>query len=404
MNLKSILNLENFLKISIVLFFLLMCYYHSLTESGSGDELLFITDLNFIKTHGWIAAIQKSIALPYLILAYPFSFLFEDYVALRLVNVLLFGLLLVYFYKWGSIKNKLFYYYFLFLGGFGWFMIGTNDVLIVVSLAIFFNETYKLLEHKEKSNVVLLWCALITAFFSRELIYIHLPAIFLSIYLMWKQKISLTKKFYIPALLFAFFILINLPSIEKNHKLSYDDKTPPKEITAGWAQRQYLAQLLVNEGKLKDQQHPSWEETMAYLSLHGENSLPKSISGGILFDIKLTIKEFFKDFISCIWYSIRQTGFIFIILLGFLFYKIVKRDITENLYLPFINFLTTAIFSLIIISYIEPRWLMITFILSMIYFSDLEYNKSIHKNIVLLNHIVLILVVFYGTYKVFLKL
>jgi hypothetical protein len=318
--------------------------------------------------------------------------------------VLLFVLLLVYFHKWGGIKNKLFYYYFLFLSGFGWFLTGTNDTLLVVSLVVFFNEIYKLLEHKEKSNIVLLWCALITAFFTRELFFIYLPAVFLSVWLIWKQGNNLTEKFYIPLLLFSFFILINLPSIEKNHKLSFDDKTPPKDIKANWAQRQYLAQLLVNEGKLKDQQHPSWEETTAYLSEHGENSLPKSISAGILFDLKLTIKEFFKDFISSIWYSIRQTGFIFIIILGYFLYKIVKREMTQNLYLPFVSLLTVAIFSFIIISYVEPRWLMTSFILSMLYFSELENNKSIHKNIVLLNHIVLILVVFYGTYKVFLKL
>ena len=69
-----------------------------------------------------------------------------------------------------------------------------------------------------------------------------------------------------------------------------------------WTQRQYLAQILVNNGELENGQHPSWEQTQRYIRLHGEDSLPDGILKGITQDYLLTIKEFFKDLIFSIFY------------------------------------------------------------------------------------------------------
>ena len=110
LNLKKLVT--NTLKITVVLFFMLMCYYHMLSPAGSGDEAQFIIDMNYIKTNGWIAAIEKSIGLTYLLLAYPLSFILTDYLALRMTNVLLLLILFFYYYKRGEIKNKLFYFRF----------------------------------------------------------------------------------------------------------------------------------------------------------------------------------------------------------------------------------------------------------------------------------------------------
>jgi hypothetical protein len=392
------------LKIFVVLFFMLMCYYHMLTPAGSGDEILFISDINFIKSNGWIAAIEKGIGLSYLILAYPLSFILSDYLALRITNMMLLLVLFFYYYKRGEIKNNLFYYYFLFICGFGFFLLGTNDTLFIVSMVIFFNEVYKFLEDKEKTSMPILLCALIVAFFTRQLVYIYLPVAVLALFLLWKKKENIFQKWYIPTILFLFFVTINIPSLEKNHRISYDEKIPVNTVKSTWGQRQYLAQLLVNAGKLPDQQHPSWEETDAYLLEHGENSLPKTTFDGIVFDFRLTILEFFKDFTSTVILSIRQTGLIFIIVISYLFYALLKRKITTNLFLPFVSLFIVATFSFIIISYVETRWLMVAYILSILYYSDLEINNKLPKLILLLNQSLLILVIFYGSYKVFLKL
>jgi len=404
MNPKIIFYLEILLKIFIVVFFIELSYYHTLNPAGSGDEILFINDLNFIKNHGWIAAIEKSIAVPYLLLVYPFSFIFQDYVALRLVNVLLFATLLFYFYKWGNIKNKLFYFYFLFLNSVGLYLSGTNDMLFAAAIVIFFHETYKILEGKNDVKVPLMLSALVVAFFTRELIYVYIPVVVFSLILLWKSQYPLRQKIVIPVAVFAFFIIVNLPSLLKNHKISYDNKEPNKELKVTWAQRQYLAQLLVNKGELADQHHPSWEVTRAYLETHGENSLPKSTFGGIFFDIKLTILEFFKDFKSSLWFSIRQTGLTVVLVFGFLLFQLFKRKISTHLYLPTVSIVLIATFSFIIISFIEPRWLFPAFTLAMLYYSDLEFDKKLPRPFFLFHHLVLFLVMFYGTYKVLLKL
>jgi hypothetical protein len=337
-------------------------------------------------------------------LAYPLSFILSDYLALRMVNVLLLLTLFIYFYKWGEIKNKLFYYYLLFICGFGFFLSGTNDTLFIVSMIIFFNEVYKVLENKEKTKATLLWCALIIAFFTRELIYIYIPLLLLSFFLLRNKNLNLSHKWYIPVGLLIFFVAINLPSLQVKQRFSYDDKKPDSSVKSTWGQRQYLAQLLVNEGKLADQKHQSWEETDAYLLEHGENSLPKTTAEGIMFDFKLTLKEFVKDFTSTVILSIRQTGMIFIFVIAYLLFAIFQRKITPNLFLPFVSLFLVATFSFIVISYVETRWLIAAYILTMLYYSDLEFDKKLPKWIPLLNQMLLILVICYGTYKVFLKL
>lgn len=404
MNLKLELLTNQVVKISVVLFIMLMCYYHMLSPAGSGDEAVFLIDLDYIKTNGWIAAIQKGIGLTYLLLAYPLSYILTDYLALRMTNVMLLLILFFYYYKRGEIKNKLFYYYFLFICGFGFFLLGTNDTLFIVAMLIFFNEVYKFLENKEKKSMPLLWSALIIAFFTRELIYIYIPVALFAGFLLWKKKENIFQKWYIPTTVLIFLIAMNMPSLEKNHRVSYDDKKPDSTVKSTWAQRQYLAQLLVNEGKLPDQKHQSWEETDAYLLEHGENSLPKTTSEGIFFNFKLTVLEFFKDFTSTVILSIRQTGLMFILVISYLLFALFKRKISTNLFLPFASLFIVATFSFIIISYVETRWMLVAYILAILYYSDLEIENKLPKKVLLFSQMLLILVIFYGTYKVFLKL
>ncbi|QYS86582.1 hypothetical protein JJC03_00385 [Flavobacterium oreochromis] len=101
--------------------------------------------------------------------------------------------------------------------------------------------------------------------------------------------------------------LLNLPSIINNHKLSYDNKDV-KEYKVNWVQRQYLAQLMVNQGLIPNQSHPTWEQTEEYVDKNGENSLPKTTLESIFFDFRLTLKEFIKDFLEVLFMSFRQIG------------------------------------------------------------------------------------------------
>jgi len=193
--------------------------------------------------------------------------------------------------------------------------------------------------------------------------------------------------------------------LQENHKLSYDTKNPPSNVEATWVQRQYYAQMLVNNGKLKNYNHPTWAETDAYLTKNGKDALPNNTLSGLTFDIIVTVKEFFKDFLYIGLYSIRQLGLILLVILFFgfrEFYK--KKKITTQSYIPVIVLIMILIFAIIIISFVELRWLGAVFIVSNLYYSLLVLKNKIPALLVSFNYEIIILICFYGMYSLFQKI
>lgn len=391
-------------KISVLIYFIISFYYFFfLSEAGGGDESLFVSDLIFIKTNGWISAIEKSISIPYMLLVYPFSFYLKEYVALRIANVFLLVLLVLYFFKLAKIKTSSFYFYlFFFVATSKYFFAGTNDAIFFTGLVIFITEVFYFIENKVINSQVLAFSGLIVSFFTREMFVIYLPLVMLSLYFLYKNGFSFfNKKMIFPILLFFFFIGVNIPSLKLNNKLSYDDKTPPSEIKASWSQRQYLAQLLVNKGELQNFSHPSWEQTQEYLIVNGPNSLPDGIVEGLIFDYSLTIKEFFKDFYYSMFFGLRQLGLILL----FPFYFIIRNLKIQNIlnpemYIPYSLILMLCIFSLIIISFIEPRWYISVFICAIVFYNKNQDEKKINPYYILINYLVFICFSFLGIYSV----
>ena len=280
----------------LMFIYLFVGIYYFMNSSVGGDEVLFISDIELIKNMGWIEAIRKNISIPYMILSYPFSLFLKNYLALRIANIVLGIIFFIYVFREKKNETGLaFYYQLFFFSTLGMCYVATNDFIFDVSLIVFLNETYKKSQNKP-SNINLALTALIIAFFTRQLFIVFLPIILISIYVYYKKGIKFNKYSFIPFLVFLIFSIANIPSITKNHTLSWDNKLPPSNVNSSWSQRQYLAQLLVNDNKLEDGKHPSWEETDNYLKIHGANSLPNGILNGMLFDVKLTIKEFFKNF------------------------------------------------------------------------------------------------------------
>lgn len=379
----------------VVFYFLLTVYYSLSFHPGKGDELLFLTDLNYINDFGWIEAIKKGISIPYMVLVYPFSFFLKDYIALRLVNVLLLGLLLYYF-KFRDVKPEFYLLFFFFLTTGGRFFIGTNDSIFFLGLVVFFYEVYQLTLNKRwYSNLAIL--GLLVAFFSRELIFVYIPLVLFSFYFIVKKGKVKVRDLKTSFLFGIVLMLLNLPSIKENKKLSYDVKSPPKSISANWVQRQYLAQLMVNKGELKDQSHPTWDQTVAYLKINGEKSLPKTLVEGMLFDVKLTVKEFFKDFIFCIKYGFRQLGLVFLFPFFMIVFLIYKKEFDiSKFYFPFLFITIISIFSLIIISYVELRWMVPIFIIAILYFLDKVENITYGKYVQQANYCFVLLLSLYG--------
>ncbi len=396
-----------FLFKGIVLIYTVVATIYFLKKpAGSGDELLFINDLLLVHQQGWIAAIEKGISILYILICYPFTFLMPSFIALRLINVLLFLGLLVYFFKWKKIKQSHFYFLLLFFfSTVGYFLSGTNDPLFFIALIVFFVETYFFLEDPKKGNMGWWIGSLLVAFFTRELFVVFLPVVIISVYML-RKKLKLKKRTLVFSIVFVFVMLFfNSPSLIKNHTLSYDAKLPPRGITATWAQRQYYAQLLVNEGKLKNQTHPSWQQTQSYIDEHGVASLPTDTLSGIFFDIGLTIKEFFKDFLDICLYGSRQLGLILpiVLIMGFLDF-IRKKKLSNHNYIPAILLTMMCIFALITISFVEVRWFAPLFVVSILFYCRKVDKKEISQWLVSVNYGVIFLLSLYGIYGLFLKM
>lgn len=378
-------------QILLVIMFLINSSTFLLKPIGTGDEILFISDLDLIMSKGWNFAIVKNISIPYMFLAYPFTFFFENYIALRIVNVLLLLFLGVYFYFRIQGPNKAFFnYFFFFLCTATYFFIGTNDALFFAGIIVFMTEIF-FLQNEKKWNGTLAISAVIISFFTRELILIYLPVILFGCFVIYKEKAGNTIKFLYPGFLFLALIVVNIPSLKEKGKISYDDKSVNDTIHVTWPQRQYLAQLMVNNGELDNFNHPSWEQTEEYLKKNGENSLPKGMIDGLFLDVKLTTLEFFKDFYYSLVFGFRQIGLIVFITFFFPIRDFIRtKKINLNMYIPYAMIFIVSVLSLIIISFIEPRWYAPVFIMAIVYYFDLCKKKLIHENVILINYLILI--------------
>lgn len=402
---KIAVNSEILLRYLTIVYLFVGFYYFMNLPKSSGDEFLFITDLQLIHSAGWYEAIVKNISIPYMLLVYPLSLIVEDFMALRIVNIAIVLLLLVYFYFVSKTKSKALYSYILFfISTVGYFYFGTNDCLFFVSLIVFLNEVNNAFTNK-RVNFNLALTVLIIAFFTRQLFLVYLPIIVFGLYILIKSGFKFTTKTLIPIGIFILFVVLNFPSIEKNGSLSFDKKSPPTEFGVSWSQRQYLAQLMVNKGELANFQHPSWEQTKEYIEKNGKESLPDGIVNGITYDWQLTIKEFFKDFGYSFLYSFRSLGLMLLITLGYWIRQLYKnRKIEISYFIPFSTLLMLMIFSFIIISYVELRWLSPVFIMTLVYYSELKEQKSISKYLILANTIVLCVFCTYGIFRIFYKI
>jgi hypothetical protein len=388
-----------------VLYSMIAVFYFLNKPVGGGDESLFISDLELINNEGWIAAIKKGVSIPYIVMAYPLSQFLKNYIALRVVNILLLAILIFYFYKQKNRLSSSFYGYLLFfISTVGYFYSGTNDTLFFVGLIIFINEVNNL-QNEKKWMGTLAFSALIIAFFTRELVLVYSPVIIFCFYVIYKEKGFAKLRVGVPLSLVLLFLMLNIPSFIANGKITYDLKAPPATTKATWAQRQYLAQLKVNKGELANYNHPSWEETDAYLSKYGEKSLPKGILEGLFFDIGLTIKEFFKDLCFCVIFGFRQLGFMLLFPFWFLAKDIYRvRKINTTMLIPISLIMMITIFSLIIISFVELRWLGPVFILSIVYYANLQKIGLISNRFIILNYGILVIMSIFGSLNIINKM
>ncbi len=396
--------LKRFFFVAVSIYAILVAIYILKIPAGRGDEALFVSDLNLIHNKGWIDAITKNISIPFMILVYPLSFILKKHIALRLISLFLTIALFFYFEKRYKFSTTFYFYLVFYLSTTIFFFYGTNDTLFNVSLIVFFSEVFLLYQYK-KFDSSIAFVALIIAFFTRALLIVYLPVVLIGLFIIYKCRKSFTLKLRYPIAVLIIMLVINIPSLKENGVLSYDLKSPPKSIDATWGQRQYLAQLLINKGELKKGSHPTWAETQEYINVNGVESLPISISDAIFFDLKLTFKEFFKDFGNTLFLGFRQLGLILALIIIIPLARLLKqRKLEYNYFLPASFLIMIAAFSFIIISNVELRWLAPIFVMAIVWYTYQEKTKLLNNKIVFLNYIVLLALVSYGGFRMFEKL
>lgn len=380
----------------------LVCFMFFVNEP-SGDENYFLGVLSDINKQGW-ASHELDSPLVYMALAYPLSKFLPAFWALRAVNLGLLALLVLYFFRVARMDYRSFYGYLgFFLATSAVFFFGTNDALFIVSLVVFFSEVFFYLERGRMNHEGLAWSGLVVAFFTRELFYVYLPAVFLAVFFLFRNGFRpKLRSFILPLAVILLLTGLNFHSIVSGHGVSYDQKKGEGNMT--WTQRQYLAQLMVNEGKLGNFDHPSWEQTRAYLNQHGEDSLPRTVFESILFDWKMTATEFFKNGFETLISGFRQLGLIMVLpffWIGLYFFK--RNPLSKELWVPYLLVLMLGVFCIIIISYVELRWLVAVFIPVILYYSYNEQRSPSLRLFFVFNHLVLLALCLFGAARLLLR-
>lgn len=370
-----------------------------------GDEFIFVEEFSKNHTDSLNYLWLKDVCIPLIVLTIPLTLIFSKIMAIRVLNLILMSIYLLITirtlkeYKIQFLFHSLFYF-----ATVGFFFSATNDALYSLSLALFFILSQHLLENGKKL-VALAALSLILAIFTRYIIIIFSPVIIFFLYRQYQKDKESFRRFYkIFLILLIPFLTINMGSIAHQGKISYTVKDRLQDqhgVT--WAQRQYLSQILVNAGELEFAQHSSWEDTRKYLDEKGSDALPKSSLTSWLFDLELTFKEFFKDFSLTIFYGFRQIGIvIFLILFLPLYNWLKKKNLSESV-IPLSIIYLIAVFSFIIISNVELRWLSSGFLLGIWYFSKLLSIKKWSKVFQTINSSVLILLSLYGSFGLILR-
>lgn len=373
-------------------------------QAGSGDEAIFINDIEFLKNHGYIEAVKKQISIPHSILIFPFTYFLKTYLVLRLFNVMLLAVLIIYLFKNFKFKNYILLLFFLFTGSS--FFMGTNDGLLHFCIVIFILEMFLFINNK-RDNIKFALLFLIVSFFTREMFILYIPGCLLLLYVVYRyKKFKILSNIFPALMVFIVFLFLNIPSFITNKKISFDNKQADIINNNTWTERQYLSQLMANSGKIKEYTHVSWDDVTQYKKTYGTESLPKTSFQQIFFDFNLTLKEFVKDFCYMCKDSIRQMGMsqLLVFLIPILFIR--KKKFILNTYIPIISLLTYLIFSFIIISYVEMRWLVPISIISIIYFEYINENHPFKysKIIYIMNLCLINAIMIYGTLKLIPKL
>lgn len=388
--LKTIVLIYALLGISYWMFFL---------APGDGDEGLMALYLDESRIKGFYWLIQAgNFSIPFSLLVFPLSLLFPSYLALRISSLM--GTFFLFFYlnRVLNFKSTNFKTHLLFYLSSGSFLLGTNDNLLFCLLTVFFTEVFLVLVKNQKRIPLYALVSVITALFTRQMAVIYLPVILAGLILVYFRKKIYWKEYQAIIVSSLFWFGLNLPSIQANGFISFDNKDTDSQLGMTWVQRQYLSQLSANAGKIPQFSHVTWEETYKYVQENGQESLPRTTLEALVFDPILTFQEFIMDFGYMIYSGFRQCGLaVFFPILGiWLFFKSGNKGIG---YLSMSQLFLMLAISFIIISYIEIRWLAPLFIMGLIGLQESIRSKLAPVQLDFINQLILFALSLYGSFR-----
>lgn len=374
-------------------------YWMFFLAAGVGDEGLMAHYLEESKVKGYYWLIQAgNFSIPYSLLVYPLGLLVPGFVALRISSLIGVVFLFIYLTKVMDFKSANFRNHLLFYLFSGSFLLGTNDNLLFCLLTVFFTEVYLVLVKRQERLPVYALISVVTSLFTRQMAVIYLPVILAGLFLVYFRKKIFWKEYQAILVTSLFWFGLNLPSIQENGFISFDNKDTKSQLGMSWVQRQYLSQLSANEGKIPEFSHVTWEETYEYVQENGQGSLPRTNLEALVFDPLLTVKEFLKDFAYMIYSGFRQCGLavVFPVFGLGLFYKSGNKGIG---YLSLSQSFLMLSISFIIISYVEIRWLAPVFLMGLIGLEESIRSKQAPVHLDLVNQLILFALSIYGSYR-----
>lgn len=400
---KSIANITKFNLIlaylSIVMYAFIRIYNNFIVFApAKGDEESFLSAFKYYLSQGFYEAnVEGNSTIFNLISSFFYTFTSNDLLSLRLTSIL-FGVL-TFIILW-KLQKKFFiltnsFFHLAFVTALNVVVVksfvffGINDTIIVFLTVAFFYILFKIKTDSQIKHFYFLLLGLILSSFmaTRLMSIIIFPSIILVIILVLKKsnRLKFDKNNGILLVSFVVFLtLFNVPSLIEKGKLSFHQKsTGFKGLT--WVQFQYLSAIEQEKGTIKHNAHVSWEDVNEYVKTHGENSLPKTNTEALLFDMKRTVKEFFKDLFLLIKPFTRLLGILFLISIPVFLIKIITEKsflvkvLTNEIFLFFISY--TFIICFIVISNVEIRWLTnILILLPVLLLSSLSKVIAKQKN------------------------
>lgn len=267
---------------------------------------------------------------------------------------------------------------------------GINDSLLSPIIVLFFIVLHHLKNTNMPRNYFYFLIGAIFALLllTREMGVLFFPPIIILLLLYYfNNSFGIKKVFkYISITIFSFVFIVglfNYPSIKQEHKLSFHEKKLDSEIS--WIQLTYLSLKKYYEGELAYDKYVSIKEVKEYLKENGEKSLPNTLVESLTFDIGMTTKIFFNEYIHLIKPFFRLLGVFFIFnLFIFIYYLFrgklsIKKLLKEDLILFLIIY--TTIICIVIKAHIDPRWFLSILILLPFVFATKIFNYGKRNNI-----------------------